>query len=112
VCREVLERDAINDKAFFGFLIAWVKFCYQDSRSLPKLLFQLSHKKVLMLINIDLDQFNFNLYLVVVGSHKLLLQRPKEGEQTFLFVGIGLGREQSSDQEDDSAPRNQVKDHD
>ena len=65
-----------------------------------------------MLINIDLDQFNFNLYLVVVGSHKLLLQRPKEGEQTFLFVGIGLGREQYSDQEDDSAPRNQVKDHD
>ena len=43
-----------------------------------------------MLINIDLDQFNFNLYLVVVGSHKLLLQRPKEGEQTFCLLALVL----------------------
>ena len=43
-----------------------------------------------MLINIDLDQFIFNLYLVVVGSHKLLLQRPKEGKQTLYLLALVL----------------------
>jgi hypothetical protein len=46
------------------------------------------------------------------GVAQTVTPTPQRRQANFVFVGIGLGREQSSDQEDGSAPRNQVKDHD